>query len=211
VHALRTASHDNIREARLGIDDDDCNGWHTQCVLDTMLIFTIHKPFYSEKLSNSSDLMKGKSNHVDDANFSSPLPAIIFSCKIRMERKRCKEEENDTTDTWSIVIEYLLIIAVEKSCSFPMGTQLNDFHWCSAKKVRKWSVALQRNRVTFWKLRHHLILVYGTWRWQEGSDTEFGHCSMNPQLHSHLHFILKPTKKEFGKGDGIIASSTVVK
>jgi hypothetical protein len=93
-----------------------------------MLIFTIHKPFYSEKLSNSSDLMKGKSNHVDDANFSSPLPAIIFSCKIRMERKRCKEEENDTTDTWSIVIEYLLSIAVEKSCSFPMGTQFNDFH-----------------------------------------------------------------------------------
>ena len=176
-----------------------------------MLIFTIHKPFYSEKLSNSSDLMKGKSDHVDDANFSSPLPAIIFSCKIRMERKRCNEEENDTTDTWSIVIEYLLSIAVEKSCSFPMGTQFNDFHWCSAKKVRKWSVALQRNRVTFWKFRHHLILVYGTWRWQEGSDTEFGHCSMNPQLHSHLHFILKPTKKEFGKGDGIIASSTVVK
>ena len=93
-----------------------------------MLIFTIHKPFYSEKLSNSSDLMKGKSNHVDDANFSSSLPAIIFSCKIRMERKRCKEEEKDTTDTWSIVIEYLLSIAVEKSCLFPMGTQLNDFH-----------------------------------------------------------------------------------
>ena len=176
-----------------------------------MRIFTIHKPFYSEKLSNSSDLMKGKSNHVDDANFSSPLPAIIFSCKIRMERKRCNKEENYTTDTWSIVIEYLLSIAVEKSWSFPMGTQFNDFHWCSAKKVRKWSVALQRNRVTFWKFRHHLILAYGTWRWQEGSDTEFGHCSMNPQLHSHLHFILKPTKKGFGKGDGIIASSTVVK
>ena len=65
----------------------------------TESICMILKPFYSEKLSNSSDLMKGKSNHVDDANFSSPLPAIIFSCKIRMERKRCNEEENDTTDT----------------------------------------------------------------------------------------------------------------
>jgi len=144
--------------------------------------------------------MKGKSNHVDDANFSSPLPAIIFSCKIGMERKRCNEEENDTTDTWSIVIEYLLSISVEKSCSFPMGTQFNDFHWCSAKKVRKWSVALQRNRVTFWKFRHHLILAYGTWRWQEGSDTEFGHCSMNPQLHSHLHFILKRQKRIWQRG-----------
>jgi hypothetical protein len=52
-----------------------------------MLIFTIHKPFYSEKLSNSSDLMKGKSNHVDDADFC------------RMERLRFCEVENNTTDT----------------------------------------------------------------------------------------------------------------
>ena len=47
----------------------------------------------------------------------------------------------------------------------------------------------------------------------ELEDDKKGHCqcSMNPQLHSHLHFILKPTKKEIGKGDGIIESSTVVK
>ncbi len=88
----------------------------------------IVQQMHVSSLSKSSDLMKGKSNHVDDADFSSPLPAIIFSCKIRMKRKRCNEEENDTTDTWSIVIEYLLSIAVEKSCSFPMGTQFNDFH-----------------------------------------------------------------------------------
>jgi hypothetical protein len=43
--------------------------------------------------------MKGKSNHVDDADFSSPLPAIIFSCKMRMERKIFYEEENCTIDT----------------------------------------------------------------------------------------------------------------
>jgi hypothetical protein len=56
---------------------------------------------------------------VDDANFSSSLSAIIFSCKsvqfkTRMERKRCYDEVNNTTDTWSIVIDYLLSIAVEK-------------------------------------------------------------------------------------------------
>jgi hypothetical protein len=78
--------------------------------------------------------MKGKSSHVDDADFSSPLSAIISSCKIRMEGKGCYEEENDTTDTWCIVIEYLLSIAVEKSCLFSMGTQLEYFHLCSAKK-----------------------------------------------------------------------------
>jgi hypothetical protein len=27
----------------------------------------------------------------------------------------------------------LLSIVVEKSCSFPIGIQLADFHWCSAK------------------------------------------------------------------------------
>jgi len=60
----------------------------------------IPKPFYSEKLSNSSDLMKGKSNHVDDANFFSPLSAIMFCCKMmRMERLRFCEVENNTTDT----------------------------------------------------------------------------------------------------------------
>jgi hypothetical protein len=62
-------------------------------------ICTIPRPFYSEKLSNSSDLMKGKSNHVDDTNFSSPLSTILFSCKMRMERLRFYEEENNTTDT----------------------------------------------------------------------------------------------------------------
>ena len=88
----------------------------------------IPKLFYSEKLSNSSDLMKGKSNHVDDANFSSPLSAIMFSCKMRMERLRFCEVENNTTDTCGILIEYLLSIVVEKTCSFPMGIQLADFH-----------------------------------------------------------------------------------
>ncbi len=89
-------------------------------------------------LSKSSDLMKGKSNHVDDADFSSLLSAIILpvSCKMRMERKRCYAEENDTNHTWCIVVDYLMSIAVEKSCSFSMGThwQLDDFHGCSAKK-----------------------------------------------------------------------------
>jgi hypothetical protein len=89
---------------------------------------TTPKPFYSEKLSNSSDLMKGKSNRVDDADFSSPLSAIILSCKMRWERKKCYEDENDTTDTWCNVIDYLLSIAVVKSCSFPMGTHLDNFH-----------------------------------------------------------------------------------
>jgi hypothetical protein len=51
---------------------------------------------------------------------------------MRMERKIFYEEENCTIDTWCI-IEYLLSIAVEKSCSFHNGTQLDDFHWCSAK------------------------------------------------------------------------------
>ncbi len=41
-----------------------------------------------------------------------------------MERKKWYEEENDATDTWCIVIDYLLSVAVEKSCSFPMGTQV---------------------------------------------------------------------------------------
>jgi hypothetical protein len=62
------------------------------------------KAFLFRKLSNSSDLMKGKSNHVDGADFSSPLPAIIFSCKMRMERKIFYEEESSTTDTWCIVL-----------------------------------------------------------------------------------------------------------
>ena len=62
-------------------------------------ICTIPKPFYSEKLPYSSDLMKGKSNHVDDADFSSPLSAIMFSSKMRMERLRFCEVENNTTDT----------------------------------------------------------------------------------------------------------------
>jgi hypothetical protein len=124
--------------------------------------------------------MKGKSNHVDDAEFSSPLPAIIFSYKMGMERNIFYEEENGTTDTWcivikkglrfisnrqlrkegtfgaselagieptpdrsgragyarlnlsatgGIVIDYLLSIAVGKSCFFK-GTQLDDFHLC---------------------------------------------------------------------------------
>ena len=107
---------------------------HNRHCLHMESICTIPKPFYSEKLLNSSDLMKGKSNHVDDANFSSPLSAIMFSCKMRMERLRFYEEENNTSDTWCIVTESLLRIAVEKSCSFPMGTQLVEFHWSSAKK-----------------------------------------------------------------------------
>ena len=110
-------------------------GWPNRHCLHMESICMIPKPFYSEKLSNSSDLMKGKSNHVDDANFSSPLSAIMFSCKMRMERLRFCEVENNTTDTWGILIEYLLSIVIEKSCSFPMGIQLADFHWCSAKKA----------------------------------------------------------------------------
>ncbi len=79
-------------------------GRHIRHFLVTESICTRPKPFYSEKISNSSDLMKGKSNHVDNANFSCLLSAIMFSCKMRMEGKRCYEEENDTTDTWCIVI-----------------------------------------------------------------------------------------------------------
>jgi hypothetical protein len=44
-------------------------------------------------------MMKRKSHHVGDANFSSPLSTILFSCKMRMERLRFYEEENNTTDT----------------------------------------------------------------------------------------------------------------
>ncbi len=72
--------------------------------------------------------MTEKINNVDDANFSSPLLAIIFSCKMGTERKRCYVEENNTTDTWCIEIDYWLSIAVEKSCSIPMETLLDDFH-----------------------------------------------------------------------------------
>jgi hypothetical protein len=69
--------------------------------------------------------------HVNDANFSSPLSAIIFSCKMKMERKKCVEQENDTTDIWCVVIDYLLsialIIAVENHAHFPWE-QSDDFH-----------------------------------------------------------------------------------
>ena len=33
-----------------------------------------------------------------------------------------------------------------------------------------------------------------------------GHCCMDPQPHSRLHFILKPTKKEIGNGMGLFNS-----
>ncbi len=63
---LRTASHDNAHEERLGVYED-------RHFLHTESICTIPKPFNTEKLSNSSDLMEGKSNYVNDADFSSQL------------------------------------------------------------------------------------------------------------------------------------------
>ena len=88
----------------------------------------------------------------------------------------------------------------------------NTVSWFSlmlCQKIRKSIVALQWNRVTFWKFRHLLILAYGTWRWQESTDPETGHCYMDPQRHSFLHFILKPTKKEIGKGMGLFNSGGI--
>ena len=46
------------------------------------------KAFLFRKARKQLRLMKGKSNHVEDADFSSPLSAIMFSRKMRMERLR---------------------------------------------------------------------------------------------------------------------------
>jgi hypothetical protein len=79
------------RQEREGLACEDLKRVESICM--------IPRPFNSEKLPNSSDVMKEKSHHVGDANISSPQSAIIFSCKIKMGGLRFYEEENNTTDT----------------------------------------------------------------------------------------------------------------
>jgi hypothetical protein len=89
---LSRASHDSIHEARLGVNKIEAvnnfsalNRFAPKCRL-----------FYSEKLVNSSDMMKEKGHHVLDADFFNSLSAIMFSCMMRMEFFRFSIKETTT-------------------------------------------------------------------------------------------------------------------
>ena len=111
-----------------------CWGRHSKHSLGMESICTLSKPFLSEKTLNSSDLMKGKSNHVDNANFSSPLSANLFSCKMRVERLRFYDKENIT------VIGCLIEYCSWKIMLISHGNPVSWFSMMLCKKIKnKWN------------------------------------------------------------------------
>ncbi len=114
---------------------------HTQCVLDTTHIFCSQNKYaryqslFIQKSSQTAQIW-WRQRAIMWMMPISPVPcqagwqcqpsySAVSLCKIRMERKRCYEEENNTTDTWCIVVDYLLSIA--KDAAVHHGTVRSRF------------------------------------------------------------------------------------